>query len=248
MTWLAGRGEEYAFAFLKTLSSSAQPSTEPSQGSASVAGAKEVAFFPANDGRLISNAGNHPLPKRGLDVRSGSRMLAAGTHRHRRRRLLSQGFGRGDEAARRSPPWCSNTTRHGEAEIARHVAELSAMAGSSAPPSFIAMVDFLPGDNIVLSSPPPRMRRRLRGRRIPDGLPQDPGAVLERKQSGRNGRRWSTPNRLTMPRPNAGPSGARRLSSPQQTGAFVAKSAAPNVRILRSKGTYDDPRPCALRG
>ena len=50
MTWLAGRGEEYAFAFENPKVIRAAINRAHVKASASIAGAKEVAFFPPMTG------------------------------------------------------------------------------------------------------------------------------------------------------------------------------------------------------
>ena len=54
MGWLAGRGEEYAFAFENPKVIRAAIDRTHVKADAAIAGAREVAFFPPDDGRVIA--------------------------------------------------------------------------------------------------------------------------------------------------------------------------------------------------
>ena len=125
-------------------------------------------------------------------------------HRHRRHRHLH------GPRARRRGPLAAMTLEHypgmTEAELARIEAEAQARWPLQASLIVHRVGELAPGDNIVLVVTAVRASPGgLRGRGLPDGLPQDAGAVLEKGNLGRRARApGSRRARATKAPPGAG--------------------------------------------
>ena len=186
-------------------------------------GRREIAFFPPMTGGLaLAGAGRARLPRMTVPhhhppaARAVRRRRGSGRSSTRGRTdvgalVTFTGICRGSEDGE---PIAALTLEHypgmAEAEIARHVEE-AARAGRLLGVTVIHRYGrIVPGEDIVLVvDGVVASRGGFRGGRIPDGLPEDPRAVLETGRERRAARAGSRPRPPTTRRPGAGGPGAR---------------------------------------
>ena len=141
--------------------------------------------LPAHDGRLIAamTPDRSASRREDFDPRRRGRGADRGAHGRRRGRHLHRPLPRRGRTARRARTRA--LSRHGRGRDRAASPTRRARAGRSpASRSSTATAGSCPGEQIVLVVAASAHRaRRLRGRRVPDGLSQDPRAVLEARAS-----------------------------------------------------------------
>jgi len=150
MTWLAGRGEEYAFAFENPKFIRTAIDRTHVKASCVGRGRQGSCVLPANDGRLIQMPATIRLQSADFDAGAEAALLARG-RTDIGAVVTFTGICRGDEAG---APVAAMVLEHypgmAEAEIARHVAEAEARWPLIGATIIHRHGRLLPGDNIVL--------------------------------------------------------------------------------------------------
>ncbi len=200
MTWLAGRGEEYAYAFenMKVIRAAidrnhVQPGTQDRRR-------PRDRILSADDGGMRKGrrmTATIRLQREDFDAAARSRGADARAHRYRRGRHLHRHLPRPRRRPRRRGADARTLSRHGggrDRPPCRRSAGALAAAGRHRHPSLrthAARRQYRAGGH--------RLRAPaggVRGGLVPDGLSEDPGAVLE---AGRERRTARTGSRRKIP-------------------------------------------------